>query len=218
VGRVTGRPDAVNYVSISTFDGGTTWTPTTVGAQVAEKVESINFNAVEFTDPFHGVAAGGTGRLFVTFDGGKTWRIRRSDTNEQLDGVAFADSRRGLAVGSIDFQGEPRSQMLVTVDGGQSWRPHPLPDVPTLHGVTFADPTTAYAVGCTQLGPRQTSPADGADLGRSCTGGNILRITFPELSPDVEEGGSGKGLPLPLVLLAGAVVLACGAIVIRFRR
>jgi photosystem II stability/assembly factor-like uncharacterized protein len=217
VGHVTGKPDGLTYVTLSTFDGGTTWTATTAGKQ-AESVEAINFDSVQFTDPLHGVVVGGTGRIFVTFDGGKSWRIRRSGTNEQLEGVAFADNRRGLAVGTVDFQGEPRSQMLVTVDGGQSWRPQPLPDLPMLRDVTFADRSTAYAVGCTRLGPPEADPVDNFQLGRSCVGGNIIKIDFPELSPDVEEGGGGSGFPLPLVLVVGAVVVACGGIVFWVRR
>jgi photosystem II stability/assembly factor-like uncharacterized protein len=204
VGHVTGKPDGYTYAVLNTFDGGTTWTPLSAGKQ-DERVTTINFDGVEYADPLHGVITGNTGRIFVTFDLGKTWRIRRSGSNEQLNDMAFADNRRGVAVGSVDFQTETRAQVLATPDGGQSWVQFPVPDMVDFQSVTFADPTTAYAVGC-------------ARFSGTCQKAGVVKITFPELAPSVEHGSSGGSFPLPLVLLVGALVVACGAIVFWFRR
>lgn len=202
VGYVIGR-DEDAYLALRTLDGGATWTYQRTGSP-GDSNGPVNFDAVAFTDPRHAVVAGAHGRIFVTFDNGKTWRNRRSGTQERLNSVAFADRRRGLAVGTVEFQGELRAQILATNDGGQSWQQRPTPEAADLLEVTFADRTTAYVVGCaTPVG--------------TCRQGAVLRVDFPELEPEVEQPSS-RSSRLPLVLVSLAVLVGAGGIVAARRR
>jgi photosystem II stability/assembly factor-like uncharacterized protein len=201
VGRVTGRPDQVRYTTLGTNDGGEMWQPNLA----KEQDESVlNMTAVAVTVPMHAIAVGEGGRIFVTFDEGKTWRIRRSGTNETLNDVAFADRRRGVAVGTVNFQGDVRSIVLATNNGGEGWTAFPQPEIGTLTAVSFASPSAAYAVGCVD----HTSP---------CRQAALVKIDFPELDASVEEPQSSGSSRLPLYLL-GAAVLVGGAGLLLARR
>lgn len=203
VGRLEGKAED-GYIAISTVDGGRTWTRLR-GGKPDDPVTPINFDAVTLIEPRHTVVAGNGGRIFVTFDSGRTWRSRRSGTNERLNGVAFADIRRGLVVGTIDFQGELRAQILATNDGGQSWFQRPTPEAANLSDVTFANGTTAYAVGCaTAVG--------------TCRNGAILKIDFPDLDPNVENPPASGPSTLPFVLLGAAMVVVGTGVLLSRRR
>ncbi len=191
--------DEDTFTALATVDGGQTWTPLRAGGP-GDPGTPVNFVAVALTEPRHTVVVGRFGRIFVTFDAGRTWRNRRGGTEERLHSVAFADSRRGLAVGEIDFQGELRAQILATNDRGQSWSQRPTPEAAALSKVTFADPTTAYLVGCaTPVG--------------TCTQGAVLRIDFPIFADSAETKGPSSGLPvIPLLLVVLAVAVVFGGV------
>jgi photosystem II stability/assembly factor-like uncharacterized protein len=205
VGRVTGRPDQVSYTTLGT-DDGEKWEPHTAAKQ-GEPVSPVNLTAVAVSGPLHALAVGNNGRIFVTFDEGKTWRNRRNGTNEDLAAVAFADDRRALAVGSVNFQGDLRAQILATADGGQTWTAYPSPQFADLQGIDFADPSTAYAVGCKTLTP-----------GVGCVAAAVVKIDFPEVDLDVEQPAASGRSVLPFVLLGGALVVAAAGIVVARRR
>lgn len=205
VGVGSGRSDQVVYTTLGTNDAGETWQ-----VNVADSVDVVptNLSGVAVTVPMHAIAVGEGGRIFVTFDEGKTWRLRRSGTNETLHDVAFADRRRGIAVGGVNFQGDNRAILLATNDGGEHWTAFPEPDFGWFQSVTFASPTTAYAVGCVDI----TFNGIG-----SCTAG-VARIDFPELDAAVEEPVSSGGSRLPLYLLGAAVLLGGGGLLVARRR
>jgi photosystem II stability/assembly factor-like uncharacterized protein len=202
VGIGSGRADQVVYTTLGTNDAGETWE-----ANVADSVDVVpsNLRGVAVTVPMHAIAVGEGGRIFVTFDEGKTWRIRRSGTNETLNDVAFADRRRGVAVGTVNFQGEVRSIVLATNNGGEGWTAFPQPEFGTFTAVTFASPTAAYAVGCVD----HTSP---------CRQAALIRIDFPELDASIEEPQSSGGSRLPLYLLGAAVLVAGAGLLLARRR
>ncbi len=62
------------------------------------------------------------GTLQVTTDGGATW-TGRFDPPEPLQGITFADPRRGWAVGN-------GGAIYHTADWGASWRSKPAPRPP----------------------------------------------------------------------------------------
>ena len=202
VGAVSGRPDQVKYTTLGTNDGET-WQPN-LAEKSKDDASVLNMVAVAVPAPMHVIAVGQGGRIFVTFDEGKTWRIRRSGTNETLNDVAFADRRRGVAVGTVNFQGETRAVVLATNDGGEGWTAFPQPEFGEFNGVTFASLTTGFAVGCAD----HTSP---------CRQAALLKIDFPELDASIEEPVSSGGSRLPLFLL-GAAVLVAGAGTLLARR
>ena len=204
VGRNTGRPDAISYTTIGTNDGGESWQENLAGKP---DESPLNMQGVAVTAPMHAIAVGDFGRIFVTFDEGKTWRKRRSGTNEGLTDVAFADRRRGVAVGGINFQGDLRGVVLATNDGGENWTSFPFPDAGYFTSVAFASPSTAYAVGC----------ADTVRDGDPVCDAAAVKIDFPELDSSIEEPVSSGGSRLPLFLL-GAAVLVAGAGTLLARR
>ena len=204
VGRVSGRPDMVTYTTLGTNDGAESWQPNLADTTHGEE-SALNMTAVAVTVPMHAIAIGDGGRIFVTFDEGKTWRVRRSGTNEALNDVAFADRRRGLAVGTVNFQGDVRAIVLATNDGGEGWTAFPQPEIGSFTSVAFASPTTAYAVGCAD----HTSP---------CRQAALVKIDFPELDASIEAPASSGGSRLPLYLLGAAVLIAGAGLLLARRR
>lgn len=207
VGRISGRPDGINYTTVGTNDGGEAWKANLAGKH-DDDVSPLNMSGVTVTAPMHAIAVGDFGRIFVTFDEGKTWRNRRNGTNEALNDVAFADRRRGVAVGGINFQGDVRGVVLASNDGGENWTPFPVPDAGYFTSVTFASPSTAYAVGCTDTVREGVGVCDAA----------AVRIDFPELDASIEEPVSSGGSRLPLVLLGAAVLVAGSGFLLARRR
>ena len=204
VGRASGRADGVHYTSLVTTDGQR-WDPKAAGP-ADEQVTTDNMSAVAVTTPAHAVTVGHGGRIFATFDGGATWRNTRSGSNERLSGVAFADDGvRGLAVGTVEFQGELRAIILATTDRGQSWTPYPAPGYGDFSSVDFADSTTAFAVGCT------------TNIG-TCTQAAVVKIDFPPVEFLPEEAPSSELPVLALVLVGAAALVAAGGFLLARRR
>lgn len=209
VGTASGRPDEIRYTTLGTNHAGETW-QATLATKLGDEAVPINMFGIAVTVPMHAVAVGEAGRILVTFDGGKTWRNRRSGTNETLYDVAFADRRRGVAVGGVDFQGDHRAIVLATNDGGESWTAFPEPEFGFFRSVTFGSPTTAYAVGCIDT-------FNGTDR-QTCTAA-VVKIDFPE--PDgslLEEPGPSGSSRLPLLLLGGAGLVAATGFLLARRR
>lgn len=86
---------------------------------------SSTLTGVSFADAKNGWAVGHWGVILHTTDGGETWTVQRSDTNEDrpLFGVRFFDDREGIAVGLW-------SLVLATHDGGAHWDSVTLPAPP----------------------------------------------------------------------------------------
>ena len=203
VGYLGQRADKAVFVTVATTDGGRTW-ETRSAPEFRRRQRSDNFTSVWFVDAQRGHVVGNQGRVVLTRDGGRTWRLQRSGA-ENLNGVAFADERRGVATGVVDFEGFQRSVILATADGGENWTQSIVPDRTHLWGgVDFADADTAYAVGC------------GTSSEEACGAGLVLRIDFP---PPAPSGGGSSGPPTTLfVAAAAAVVLVVAVVLVRRRR
>lgn len=200
-GTVRSRPDGAlgPYLTLGTIDGGETWTPQRTGRPEDEDIP-INLEGVAYAREPRRIVAIGLGRIFVSFDSGATWRSRRSGTLERLSAVAFADRRRGLAIGSVAFQDSTLGgQILATTDGGQSWHARPTPEGDSLLDVTFADATTAYVVGC------ESSVVP-------CPQAAILRVDFPELQDLPDPPPSSEFSPVPFILLGAAALIVFGGV------
>lgn len=115
--------DQVAWVSGSngtigkTTDGGSTWQwikPT--------GYEKLDFRDIEAFDTDRAIVvnAGSPAYILLTIDGGKSWTqtYKNSDSAIFLDGMAFWDSKRGMAFGDPI---KNRMQLLRTNDGGLSW-------------------------------------------------------------------------------------------------
>jgi photosystem II stability/assembly factor-like uncharacterized protein len=100
-----------------TTDGGSTWQwikPT--------GYEKLDFRDIEAFDTDRAIVvnAGSPAYILLTIDGGKSWTqtYKNTDSAIFLDGMAFWDSKRGMAFGDPI---KNRMQLLRTNDGGLSW-------------------------------------------------------------------------------------------------
>jgi len=85
----------------------------------------VTLTSVSFVDDQRGWAVGHWGVVLHTTDGGETWALQRTDTQQDrpLFAVHFFDAQHGVAVGLW-------SLVLVTQDGGAHWQAvdMPIPD------------------------------------------------------------------------------------------
>lgn len=125
---------------LATADGGETWSARDGASR--HRLYDVAFASAEVA-----VAVGLGGTIVRSSDGGATWqRVRES--GGWLAGVAFADAKRGFAVGHAE--GEERL-VLRSDDGGATWREAPgLPEIgakATLRAIEFRDAQVGVAVG-----------------------------------------------------------------------
>src|SRR5215813_4098595 len=99
-----------------------------------------HLRAVAAPDSTAVVAVGGSGTILRTDDGGITWTLQSSGTNNSLWAVSFVDANTGTAVGA-------RGTILRTDDGGITWTPQFSGTTENLTSVSFVDANTGIAVG-----------------------------------------------------------------------
>lgn len=88
-------------------DDGRTWTPARATSEV--------LTGVHFVDAHTGWVAGYAGHIERTDDGGRTWRVQRTEhAGEVLNAVVATDAQHAWAVGA-------RGLILRTSDGGAQW-------------------------------------------------------------------------------------------------
>lgn len=108
-----------------------------------------NLNALALVDADTVVAVGAAGTVIRSMDGGVTWTITDSGTQQQLSSVAFADANTGMAVGD-------GGTILRTSDGGLTWESvRVMPTGGTLRSVALWDAENGIVVGFTPRPPRQ---------------------------------------------------------------
>lgn len=114
-------------------------------------VRQVEPPAIERRDRFYAVsapdgevvwAAGSSGKIVRSQDGGKSWARQATRTEANLQGLAAWDSKRAVAVGN-------NGVIVVTDDGGETWRKASVPATSNpnklLRVRVFGD--TAWAVG-----------------------------------------------------------------------
>jgi photosystem II stability/assembly factor-like uncharacterized protein len=84
-------------------------------------------NAVYFLDSNRGWAAGTSGTLLQTTDGGENWKALRKPTEDTIRDLHFADDQNGWLVCErsiylLKTKEEQRSYLMSTNDGGVVWR------------------------------------------------------------------------------------------------
>jgi photosystem II stability/assembly factor-like uncharacterized protein len=130
-------------VILATKDGGAHWKTQLV-------TDDACLSGVAFADARRGWVVG-NGSIYVTVDGGATWRQQYSGAKHGLlntdpEAVACADARHAWAVGEDDRGG----LILATTDGGAHWRRQHVADYGEsvcLSGVAFQDARCGWAVG-----------------------------------------------------------------------
>ena len=84
--------------------------------------------SVAFTDSLNGWAAGDSGTIIHTNDGGKTWNLQDSKTQNEIRAIFFLNRNLGWA-SSLNYTIHPFGTVLLkTTDGGTSWNAESFPD------------------------------------------------------------------------------------------
>jgi photosystem II stability/assembly factor-like uncharacterized protein len=93
-----------------------------------------------FLNTTTGWAVGAGGKIFMTADGGSTWRAQSSATTRGLNDVHFVDANRGWAVGEA-------GTILATVNGGRTWEMQNATVSVNLNAVRFLNATQGWIAG-----------------------------------------------------------------------
>lgn len=105
-----------------------------------KQFEQYNLEGVFFLDKKNGWAVGGSGTVLATRDGGRSWIVQSSGTQNELQSVYFLDGQSGWLVGQ-------KGTVLTTTDGGANWGPAAIDSQENLNDIAFADALTAWIVG-----------------------------------------------------------------------
>jgi photosystem II stability/assembly factor-like uncharacterized protein len=131
---------------LKTEDGGETWSRVDIKWLDPDAIVA----RIVFVDHLRGWLMGEAGLLFVTTDGGSTWRRQLVPSPRLLLNAHFLDARRGWISGA-------GSTLLSTRNGGATWRagrilasnqygPFESPAV-RFNAVSFIDANRGWAVG-----------------------------------------------------------------------
>ncbi|MFC4050184.1 WD40/YVTN/BNR-like repeat-containing protein [Actinomadura syzygii] len=148
---------------ISTSDGGRSWRvlppkgmPPALEGEAGFAASGQCLVSLGKKDVWLASGGGARSRVFHSGDRGRTWTVADtplpSSPSQGVFGVAFRDSRHGIAVGGDYRPGEPSPTAAATTsDGGRTWRAADRPPAEYRSGVVwprFSGPV-ALAVGPT---------------------------------------------------------------------
>jgi photosystem II stability/assembly factor-like uncharacterized protein len=107
-----------------------------------------NLRVVHFVDSMTGWAAGDSGAVYVTIDGGRGWKPQSLDSDADISFIYFIDLNHGWMLGKpgakAGDENGGENTLFITTDGGRAWTRKPLPNVTSLH---FTNAKTGWAVG-----------------------------------------------------------------------
>ena len=110
------------------------WTPIT-GLPSTEAMKTV-----KFIDLNTGWAAGETGTIMKTTDGGDSWTIQTSGITNTLRSIFFLDTNNGWACGD-------EGTILTTNNGGATWTPQSSPYSSQYNTIRFVNSSTGWIVG-----------------------------------------------------------------------
>ena len=98
--------------------------------------------AVSVPTADHIVAGGYWGAIYVSQDGGNSWKKAKTGTDSPINDVSMANAQKGWAVGQLGL-------LLRTEDGGLTWTPQDNPKLGNNHlfSIQALDENRAWAVG-----------------------------------------------------------------------
>ncbi len=118
-------------VVAKTEDGGATW------KLIFATTDMVSADAVFFTDENHGVIRLNDHKVFLTSDGGQSWRSAPSSVSSRL--LKFADPETGVSCTSKNCS--------FTSDGGQHWLARDFRFPTTVEAFSFPRRDCIYVVG-----------------------------------------------------------------------
>ncbi len=105
---------------------------------------SLNLFDIKFVTPLKGWITGKYGSIFYTEDGGDTWELQESGTEEDIMRVAFVNEKTGWAAGE-------RGTIIHTEDGGKAWvKQYNIKALPTK--IFFLNEKEGWVTGSTPIG------------------------------------------------------------------
>lgn len=113
------------------FNGGVTWTSSTLGTATLRAVYAMPPNVW---------IAGDNGTTYSSTDGGSTWNQQTVAGGASLRSISFINSSTGIIVGG-------NGTIEKTTNAGSDWAFKSSPSSQLLNSVTFADPLTGYVAG-----------------------------------------------------------------------
>lgn len=142
---------------------------------------------VQFLDSLTGYAAGDSGVILKTTNGGKAWVVQNSGVNTPIYDLFFLTKNLGWGV-SWRLTAPYGSDILKTLDGGETWflNEYPEEDV-FLRAVFFIDSLTGYLGG---VGGNLKKSNDGGYTWRDCAVEEEYS-GFPILNFDVSADSIG---------------------------
>ena len=99
-----------------------------------------DLTSVHFADANTGYSVGNSGTILKTIDGGVSWTLLSSGTNNRLESVFFCDVSTGFAVGENGI-------ILKSTDGGTTWVIVPSGKTKNLNSVFFCNCSIGYIAG-----------------------------------------------------------------------
>jgi photosystem II stability/assembly factor-like uncharacterized protein len=84
-------------------------------------------HSVFFLDESQGWAVGSKGTFLATVDGGKSWQIKPSPTEDALRDIYFTDDKTGwvlceASLFDLKHKEDPRTYLMQTTDAGDTWK------------------------------------------------------------------------------------------------
>jgi subtilisin family serine protease len=154
-GILLGDPVSGKWGIGTTTDGGVTWSP------LASPLSPVSGTEAGWNNSYAAMGdtlwfGSNSGRIYRSTNRGQTWTSALAPTLNSL-GLAFADSKRGLATFSTTTTTGGSNMIAATTDGGTTWKGVTMPFANAdPQGVTFVPGTMRAFVG-TQNGIFQTT-------------------------------------------------------------
>jgi photosystem II stability/assembly factor-like uncharacterized protein len=137
---------------IKSTDKGKTWStvlkPGKYVKKGKRKVNTLGVRNVDFTDAKNGFLLDGSGRLWRTANGGKSWTELPGVGTSTARGMSFSSSKKGyLVISTFGDVRTPTGFLLRTEDGGATWHPQFVVSNPIADFGVAAGGATDYLLG-----------------------------------------------------------------------
>jgi photosystem II stability/assembly factor-like uncharacterized protein len=103
-----------------------------------------NLRSIYFVDAMTGWAAGDSGVVHRTTDGGRNWKPMVAGAPANINFIYFVDWNNGWMLGDASNEDGGETVLFMTTNGGKTWARKPMPNLLSLH---FIDPKNGWAVG-----------------------------------------------------------------------